>query len=470
VAGYLLFDRAFAYLHVPGTPLYLGECLLAVGLLGVLLAPGYVRKILSKDTTVFLLVSFMAWGLFRSLSGILPYGTNAVRDSALWYYGAFALLLPAAAVANPRLVDRLVRSFSRFLPGLVLWLPFALVIPRVKNVGVHVPGSPVTVLNHKPGNIAVAAAIALAFLWLVPGQRRSSLGRSTLSAIALLTIALDGTQNRGGFGAAAVGVLVALAFLPERAKLAARAALLGVLALSLGLLLGVSIHTGGSGNLGEGRSISGSQLLQNLSSLGGGGTSGSNLAQTVQFRDRLWSAVYHDEITGGKIWYGFGAGPNLAQLAGVNPSTAQNPALELRSPHNSHFDVLARFGILGFALWLLLWTSWFRRMLRSRRLFILSDRPRERGVIEVCIVAASAVLVNAFFDPTLEGAQVACLLWSIFGIGIALSSPAVATSLLRADWGAHSPRRVPASRALLSASRANPVPRRTQVLKDEASR
>ena len=43
LAGYLLFDKAFAYLHLPGTPLYVGELVLVVGGLGTLAATGYLR-------------------------------------------------------------------------------------------------------------------------------------------------------------------------------------------------------------------------------------------------------------------------------------------------------------------------------------------------------------------------------------------------------------------------------------------
>ena len=43
LAGYLLFDKAFAYVHLPGTPLYIGEIVLVVGVFGSLAATGYLR-------------------------------------------------------------------------------------------------------------------------------------------------------------------------------------------------------------------------------------------------------------------------------------------------------------------------------------------------------------------------------------------------------------------------------------------
>ena len=44
------------------------------------------------------------------------------------------------------------------------------------------------------------------------------------------------------------------------------------------------------------------------------------------------------------------------------------------------------------------------------------------GLTEVCVVGAVAILVNAYFDPTLESPQVAIWLWTIVGIGLGLAA------------------------------------------------
>ena len=48
LAGYLLFDKAFAYIRLPGTPLYIGEMFLVLGTLAILGATGYLRLPLSE--------------------------------------------------------------------------------------------------------------------------------------------------------------------------------------------------------------------------------------------------------------------------------------------------------------------------------------------------------------------------------------------------------------------------------------
>ena len=83
LGGYLLLDKAFAYIHLPGTPLYVGEMVLTVGGLGVLAATGYLRIPVRDEPILALLAAFFLWGFIRFLPGLRTYGIWAVRDFAL---------------------------------------------------------------------------------------------------------------------------------------------------------------------------------------------------------------------------------------------------------------------------------------------------------------------------------------------------------------------------------------------------
>jgi hypothetical protein len=78
-------------------------------------------------------------------------------------------------------------------------------------------------------------------------------------------------------------------------------------------------------------------------------------------------------------------------------------------------------GFVGTALWAVFWMTWFAEMVDLRRRLNLSGRVREAGVAGWLILTASAILVNAIFDPALEGPQVAWWMWGFVGFGIALS-------------------------------------------------
>jgi hypothetical protein len=65
----------------------------------------------------------------------------------------------------------------------------------------------------------------------------------------------------------------------------------------------------------------------------------------------------------------------------------------------------------------MLWITWMAEMQTLRRRLRYRDRPRESALATWIMLAPIPILVNAIFDPTLEGAQVAMLLWAFFGAG-----------------------------------------------------
>ena len=124
----MLLDRAFAYIHLPGTPAYVGELVLTVGALGVLTATGYLRIPVRDEPVLALLAAFFLWGLIRLPPGLRTYGIiNAVRDFALCYYCFFAFFTVAALARAPDLLDRWLAQLARFVPWLLIWLPFGLI-------------------------------------------------------------------------------------------------------------------------------------------------------------------------------------------------------------------------------------------------------------------------------------------------------------------------------------------------------
>jgi len=415
LAGYMLFDKAFAYLHVPGTPLYVAELVLVVGVIGCLAATGYLRAAIREDPVLTLLGAFFLWGLIRFLPGLRTYGINAVRDFALVYYCLFAFFTAAVLMKAPYLLSRWMRQLTRFVPWLMIWLPLGIVLQAVVSHAPNVPNTQVSVLTHKTGDAAVAALIALAALWLFPRGRRTR-SRAVWSVVALVTIVLAGTQNRGGLLAVTVGAVIGLALAPNRRWLVARAVSIVAIALAMGILLSVKIPVTG----GQGRTFSISQLVANVASIGGAQEAG-NLSGTVNGRELLWSQVLDKQMADGLIIEGYGFGPNIALLAG-GVEAEGTPSDPLRSPHNSHLDIIARLGIVGFFIWLALWACWYRRMFAGCRRLAERGLHARRSVAVLCLMTVTSILVSAFFDPQLEGAQIAALMWTGFGVGVVVTS------------------------------------------------
>jgi hypothetical protein len=412
LAGYLLFDKAFAYLYLPGTPLYVGEIVLAVGGLAALSATGYFLTPAREEPILALLAAFVLWGLIRFVPGLGTHGMDAVRDAALWYYCLYAFFVAAAMARSPDLVERLVTQLGRFTPWLLLWLPVSLVLMPLWQNAPPVPGTDISILTHKSNDTAIAALLALAFLWLFPGAR-SGRSRGVWSALALITIALASTQNRGALLGVAAGAAIGFAFLHDGLRLALKA--VGVAALGLGVvtMLALEIPIEGA----QGRAFSASQLTANVASLGGGEESG-NLGGTVAGRQVLWTRIYEKQVRDGLLVYGMGFGPNLAKQVGV----LDNGTDKTRNPHNSHLDILARMGLVGLLLWIALWGCWYWRMVIGCRRLARRTLHMRRRVAVLCLSVTTAILVSSFFDPQLEGPQTAILLWTLFGVGVTVTS------------------------------------------------
>ena len=419
LAGYLLFDKAFAYLHVPGTPLFVGEIVLVVGTFGVLAATGYLRIPVRNEPILALLLAFMLWGLVRAVSGVRDYGLDAVRDSALWYYGLFALLVVAALARHAGLLDRLLLGLGRLTPWLLLWLPIELLlIPLDKGASplLAIPDSKISVLEHKPEDTATGALIAIGCLWLLP-TRRGVKSRIALAALAFVVIALSATQNRGGLLGATAGLAIGLTFSRNPVHLFTKALAAVVIGLTLVTLLPLQIPLVGT----QGRAFSVSQLSENVISLGTDELAGRQDG-TADSRKVLWTKVLDKQVADGRLLDGSGFGLNLARDVGEYDTPGESKPSPVRSPHNSHLDVLARMGVVGLSLWAALWLAWYRRLIVGLRRLERHGLHARRQVSVLCLMVATSILVSTFFDPQLEGAQIAALLWTVFGIGVATTS------------------------------------------------
>ena len=412
LVGYIMFDRPFAWLHVPGTPLFIGESVIALGIWVVLSTQSGVASLIRSSASLKALRNFMLWGLLLLVIGILPWGIDAIRDSAIWYYGIIAIFVAMLLVSNPARVNIWLVRFAKLLPIFLIWFPFATVLHRVTPPNLYVPDSNVQVFFHRSGNMAVLSAIAIAFLWVADGDSRlfTPRQRAGLTTLATFVIVFTGLQNRGGMVASAV-LVMALLFLLSKRRVEMVMAMIGVLVFfaAVGIVFDVRIA------LFDDRDVSIEQFTQNITSIFNPDEGGQRQTKTTAWRIQIWEQVL-DDVSNESPIMGFGMGPDLGERYGIS-TQEQTP---LRNPHNSHVGVLARMGWVGAILWVMLWITWMAEMQTLRRRLRYRNRPRESAVVSWIMLAPIPILVNCIFDPTLEGAQVAMMLWSFFGAGAAL--------------------------------------------------
>jgi hypothetical protein len=403
---YALLDRGFAWIHLPGVPLFAGEAMVFMALLAIGASTPHARRGVGRSVPVWLLLMFMAWGLARTIPLVPSYPLDSIRDASLWYYAVIAVACLTLVSARPDLPVEWARLFSKAIPWLLVWLVFAILLGD-KEAPV-VPASNVPIFSHKPGNVAVMTVIIIGFLWLVPLDRKPR-HRIGLTALAIMVVGLSATKNRGGLVASVAALAVAWLLCRERSRLTVCIIATIMLAATFGWALNARVAS-------NDREISVAQLAKNIRSVTGGGD--AQLESTAEWRAQLWSRLLKESRATGRVMTGWGFGPNIALelgFAGADDS--------LRSPHNSHLGVYARMGLIGSFLWGALWLTWYVEMVRGRHRLLGLQHQVARGLVDAILVGVTAILVNAYFDPTLESPPVALWLWTMFGLGLALTHP-----------------------------------------------
>jgi hypothetical protein len=410
---YVIFDRAGAWIHVPSTPLFIGEATIVVGFVAVTSMRLPMGRAIRMSPALKALMVWMAWGLLLLFLAITRYGLDAIRDSALWYYGIMAVFTTFLLVSNPGRFGRWLDLYRRAMPWVLLWFPFAIALnATAAGIVPMVPFSSVPIVSHKTGNIAVFTAIFLAYIWLVDGEDRAytDTQRRLFTTAGILLILLAGMQNRGGLVAAAIGLMIAIILMKRN-----RSELGFVVGGALVITLTIALITNFSIPLFGGREISAEQFMTNITSIIDPDSGSGRETSTTEWRLEIWGRVFEDVVADSPI-SGFGPGPDLGKIYGVGGAATET----LRNPHNSHVGVLARMGFVGMLAWVALWTVWAMQLLLLRQRLNRLGRRSEGAVGAWLTVSALMILINAVFDPTLEGPQVAFWLWLLFGIGAAL--------------------------------------------------
>lgn len=410
--GYLLLGKGFAYVGV--APVYVAEIGLALAIASTL-----VMFLLNRLKTVPLLfrpevaflVVFIVWQAVCTIPYLTMYGADALRDAALWGYAAFALFI---LMLVPReSVDKFFVLYGRLLPYYLAWLLVAVVFVKINPLNIYFPGSPVPLLQLKSGDVGVHLAGAAAFMLLrldFRGGGWSSAKLWSLWGVWIVNWVTWGASNRGGMFSALVGISIVLLWRPK----APWHRPLALATLMLTLLFLSNFSTPSFGDRYNEVSVSGKQIIENVTSTFGAGSS-STLQGTKEWRLRWWEEIVGYTFGGEYFWTGKGYGVNLANEDGFQV----DPVYEsVRTPHNVFMTILARSGVPGLILWLLFLASFgsmlVSRAMRSRR----SGNVREMRYAIWLLAYWLAFLFNASFDVFLEGPMGGVWFWSIVGMSL----------------------------------------------------
>ncbi|MEO5374494.1 MAG: O-antigen ligase family protein [Alphaproteobacteria bacterium] len=406
--GYVLGDRGFAHLSI--SSVYIGEIVLGLSLLLYLLRPQFKVWLMSR--AIWALAAFDIWCLLCTAPFVEGYQVDALRDSVVYAYSAFAFLI-VAAIARPELLVNALQVYGHAITFSVIVMPVLLYVTPTT----HVRHEDLPLIFVKAGDAAVHLAGAATFRLIglhaavfpvrLPWQRVVDAMFWTSWAISVLWTMAGSRGAMLAMGAAMVAVTL-FGFIRRQAV-----GFMAVLAVVFTLLDLLSIGIGQ-----ERRDISVAQVVGNVSSilaLDDSMTGDDELGSTLRWRLRWWQDIIDYTVFGDNFWTGHGFGVNLADADRYQA----DPEGQLRSPHNAHLTILARTGVPGLVLWLAFLGVFGYGLIATAR------RARREGLpnwhrLHVWIFAYwMAALVNASFDVYLEGPQGGIWFWSITGFGIA---------------------------------------------------
>jgi hypothetical protein len=384
---YVFLNKGVAYT-------YLVEALWLFGILLLLMHRKKVELIWNKTTKLILF--FIAISFIYILRGVTKYDIiDLIRDSFIFQYGWFVFIL--------FLFKEKLEIIWETLFFIYKWFPFVALLNFILQYFVPffetvAPFGGIPILLYKNGDMGVQLLISTLLL-LYTFENKTLKWRVLLSLVIALDFLILASYSRSGIVAFLASMLCFIYFnkdiqLQSRVRL-----LLKYLPVILLIVTPIYINIKVAENF-QGRAVGLEQIKNNFSSIVGGTTDATS-ENNVVWRLVWWAKIIDYSLSSPNFFIGKGLGMNLAtddDIITLDDS--------LRSPHNFHLNIMSRFGVLLFMIWMYfliqLLKPLFKKQLQGKRLLI------------GCILLA--FLLNASFDVFLEGPMGAFPFWTWLGL------------------------------------------------------
>lgn len=391
---YLLAMTLYVFLNKGVAYTYLVEALWLFGILLLFMDRKKVELIWNRTTKLILF--FIIISCIYILRGIATYNiVDLIRDSFIFQYGWFVFILFLFKDKLEQIWESLFFIYK--------WFPFVALLNFILQYFVPFfesirPFGGIPILLYKNGDMGVQLLISTLLL-LYTFEKKTLKWRMLLSVVIVLDFLILASYSRSGLLSFLLSMLCFIYFnkdiqLQSRVRL-----LLKFLPIILLVVTPIYINIKVSENF-QGRSVGFEQIKNNFGSIVGGSTDATSEDNVV------WRLVWWAKI----IDYSFSA-PNLFIGKGIGMSLATDDDIitldeTLRSPHNFHLNIMARFGVLLF----LIWTYFLVQILK----LLFKKQLEVKSLLIVCILLG--FLINASFDVFLEGPMGAFPFWTWVGL------------------------------------------------------
>ena len=384
---YVFFNKGVAYS-------YMAEFLLVAGVFILFINRKQFEIGLDRKQIlvgIFILISFLF-----ILVGVFQYSIlNVLRDSLAFQYAWFAFIIYFFKNYYVYIWERVLQIY-KWVP-LILFLNFFLFyflflyLPPINIFGDQ------NIITYKNGDKSVHLLISTIFMFMYSDKySRKWLVANTILIVINFLILLAFT--RSGSVAYILSLFSFFFFSKKKILNEYIRKLLKYVPIIMILGMGIFIAIDIQGDA-QGRTITLSQITDNFSSIVSSDIDGS-LTDNKIWRLVWWAKLVNESFTLQHFFVGKGLGMSLAGNDNLNSDE------NLRSPHNFHLTILARFGYIVFITWLywlfVIFKPLFTRKLEGKTLAITS--------------ILLAFIINGSFDVFFEGPMGAFPFWTFVGL------------------------------------------------------
>jgi hypothetical protein len=384
---YIFFNKGVAYS-------YMAEIILVAGIF--ILFINRKQFEIGLDRKQIIVVIFIIITFLFIVTGIFQYSVLSVlRDSLAFQYAWFAFIIYFFKKENDYIWQKIIQIYK--------WVPFVLFLNFFLFYFVFLFLPPINIFGnqsiiiYKNGDKSVHLLIStiLMFLYTEKYSRRWLIVNTILIVINFLILL---ALTRSGSVAYILALFSFFFFSKEKILNESLRKLLKfvpiIMVIGMSLFLAIDIQGDA-----QGRTISISQITDNFSSIVSTNIDG-NLVDNKVWRLIWWAKLINESFTLQHFFVGKGLGMSLAGNDIINPDE------NLRSPHNFHLTILARFGYFVFITWIIWLVSIFKP------LFTRKIAGKTLAITSILL----AFIINGSFDVFFEGPMGAFPFWTFVGL------------------------------------------------------
>ena len=348
------------------------------------------------DKKVKIFVFLLLISFIYILRGIISYRfIEVIRDSFIFQYGWFVFIIFLYANKQEEIWDKLFVIYKWF--PLVALLNFILqyFVPFFEKFALF---GNIPLMLYKNGDMGVHLLIST-ILILLHADRLSNKWKIGIVILIIFDFLTLSAYSRSGMVSYIIGLFAFLYFSKnENLKTSTKQyskyipwALIIVIPMYLSIQVRENF---------QGRATGFDQIGKNVVSLAAN-SDDATLEKNILWRAIWWGNILDYSFSKEYFATGKGLGMSLAQSDDILTDDD-----DLRSPHNFHLNIMARFGLFVFFLWMywvyLVLHPLFKKQLNVKQLAIAS--------------ILMAFLFNASFDVFLEGPMGAFPFWTWVGL------------------------------------------------------